>query len=385
MSRLKTDFNDFHPELWISSPGRINLIGEHTDYNNGFVFPAAIDRSIRFGFRRNSSSSGCTVYSADYDKVLEFDLQQVERSEVEWENYILGVIHEIQSLDKKLKGFDCILRSELPIGAGLSSSAAMECGLAYGLNVLFDLNLSSTDIVKMGQRAEHNFVGTKCGIMDQYASVLGRDGHALLLDCRSITHRYVPLDLSPYALLLLNTRVSHNLASGEYNKRRADCFEGVRLLNEKAGLGLTTLRDLTSEQLQKHKELLSPRIASRCAYVLEENERVIEASKALERHDLKCFGKLLYRSHEGLRHEYEVSCAELDFLVDYSQEKEYVLGSRMMGGGFGGCTLNLVRKDHLEEYVADISKAYAVQFGLELEPIPVNPAQGTHIIEDQIL
>ena len=367
----------------VFSPGRINLIGEHTDYNDGFVFPAAIDRGISFDLRRNGSPSVCEVYSADFDKRLRFDLGQVERSEEEWENYILGVIHELQILGKRLKGFDCVIRSDLPIGAGLSSSAALECGLAYGLNELFGLGLTPLEIVRLGQRAEHNFVGTQCGIMDQYASVLGREGHALLLDCRSVTHRHVPIDLDPFTLLLLNTRVSHNLASGEYNRRRADCFEGVRVLNEKVGLGLESLRDLAPEQLDQYRHLLAPRIAKRCSYVLEENERVLNASLALENNDLNDFGQLLYASHKGLRDEYEVSCEELDFLVDFSRDRDYVLGSRMMGGGFGGCTLNLLHKEKVGEYIAEVSKAYSERFGLDPEPIPVHPAQGTQLISDE--
>ncbi len=385
MKSQETEFTHFKVGISVFSPGRINLIGEHTDYNEGFVFPAAIDRGIRFELERNGGPTTCEVYSADFDKRLRFDLGQVERSETEWENYVLGVVNELQILGKHLQGFDCVIRSDLPIGAGLSSSAAMECGLAYGLNQLFGFGLTELEIVHLGQRAEHNFVGTQCGIMDQYASVLGRKGNALLLDCRSVTHRYVPIDLEPFTLLLLNTRVSHNLASGEYNLRRADCYEGVRLLNEKAGLGLESLRDLTPEQFEKYRNLLPSRIAKRCAYVLAENARVQEASRALESKDLSAFGQLLYASHEGLKNEYEVSCEELDFIVDFSRDKEYVLGSRMMGGGFGGCTLNLLRKDRVEEYTIKVSKAYRQRFSIEPEPISVHPAQGTHLIQNQAL
>lgn len=385
MKIQESDFAQFEAGISVFSPGRINLIGEHTDYNEGFVFPAAIDRGIRFDLRQNGSAESCEVYSSDFDRRLRFDLRRVLRSEAEWENYVLGVVNELLILGKRLQGFDCVIRSDLPIGAGLSSSAAMECGLAYGLNRLFGLGLTELEIVHLGQRAEHNFVGTQCGIMDQYASVLGREGHALLLDCRSVTHRYVPIDLEPFTLLLLNTRVSHNLASGEYNLRRADCYEGVRLLNEKAGLGLESLRDLTPEQLEKHHNVLPSRIAKRCAYVLAENARVQETSLALEHKDLPAFGQLLYASHEGLKNEYEVSCEELDFLVDFSRDKEYVLGSRMMGGGFGGCTLNLLRKDRVEEYTRQVSEAYGQRFGIDPEPISVHPAQGTHLIQNQAL
>ena len=385
MNSIGSVFHDFEPEIQVSSPGRINLIGEHTDYNNGFVFPAAIDKQIVFSLKRNGNLTACKVYSADFDKLLEFDLNSVGPSAEEWENYLLGVIHEIQKLDKKLRGFDCVLTSDLPIGAGVSSSAAMECGLAFGLNELFDLGLSKRDIVFLSQRAEHNFVGTRCGIMDQYASVMSKEGHALLLDCQSVTHRCIPIDLSPYTLLLLNTRVSHNLASGEYNSRRADCFEGVELLNQKTGMKLSTLRDLSLEELKAHRDLLPPLIYRRCLYVLQENQRVLNAAKALSDNDLDKFGLLLYESHEGLQREYQVSCDELDFLVDFSRDKTYVLGARMMGGGFGGCTLNLVRYDHLQDYITEASQAYKARFDIELQAIPVSPAPGTHLLNNQTL
>ena len=386
MNRDKTFFKpqDFLPEVVIASPGRINLIGEHTDYNNGFVFPAAIDRQITFSLRKNDSSCDCRVYSADFDKWLYFDLDKIERSTEEWENFILGVVAEIQDLDTArqgvLKGFDCVIRSDLPVGAGLSSSAAMECGLAFGLNALFDLQLSRLDMAFLSQRAEHNFVGTQCGIMDQYASLMGQAGKALLLDCQSVTHEEVPVNLNPYQLVLINTRVSHNLASGEYNKRRKDCFDGVDLLNQKGGLRLKTLRDLTPGQLLQNRGILPKRIYRRCHFVIQENDRVLEARRALKKGDLIGFGRLLYASHEGLRHEYEVSCPELDFLVDFSRNRPEVLGSRMMGGGFGGCTLNLVLRDKRSEYLEEVSRAYAQRFGFDPEVISVDLASGTRLL-----
>lgn len=366
----------FKPELTIASPGRINLIGEHTDYNMGFVFPAAIDRRIEFRIRRNGNLDECNVYSTDFKKLLSFSLEEVKPSEEEWENYILGVVFEIQKLGHLLEGFDCQLQSDLPIGAGISSSAAMECGLAFALNSLFDLGLSKMDIILLSQRAEHNFVGTQCGIMDQYASVMGQTNQAILLDCRNVTHEMIPLHLEPYTLLLLNTNVSHNLASSEYNTRRSECEQGVEIL-KKSGLKKNSLRDISEVDLIENKHTLPSVVFKRCLYVVRENQRVLRAASALKENHLEEFGKLMYQSHDGLKNEYEVSCPELDFLVDYAQNSPHVLGSRMMGGGFGGCTINLVRKDYVDSYIEEIKKAYNQEFGIDLDPIQVNPSRGT--------
>ena len=368
----------FQPDLTVASPGRINLIGEHTDYNMGFVFPAAIDRRIEIRIRGNDSKHACNVYSVDFEKLLSFDLSEVKPSREEWENYILGVVFEIQKMGHKLRGFDCQLRSNLPIGAGISSSAALECGMAFALNELFDLGMSKMDIILASQRAEHNFVGTQCGIMDQYASVMGQPDHAILLDCRSVTHEMIPLNLKPYSLLLLNTNVSHNLASGEYNMRKSECEQGVSLLRQ-AGLKLHSLRDVSEEDLRRHREILPPLILKRCLYVVRENSRVLKAADALKENDMIKFGALMYASHDGLKNQYEVSCKELDFLVDYAKKSDGVIGSRMMGGGFGGCTINLVHEADRESYVRQISLAYNRAFDLELDLISVHPSRGTHL------
>ena len=372
--------NLFIPDLNVSSPGRINLIGEHTDYNMGYVFPAAIDRRIEFRIRRNGSKQECRVYSVDFDKMLSFNLGDVEPSKEEWENYILGVVHEIQELGHTLHGFDCQLSSNLPIGAGVSSSAAMECGLAFSLNSLFNLGLSKMEIILLSQRAEHNYVGTQCGIMDQYASVMGQPNKAILLDCRDITHEMIPLDLGPFNLLLLNTKVSHSLAGSEYNTRRSECEQGVEILKN-AGLNAESLRDVTPEDILSHAESFPPLILRRCLYVSQENDRVQKAASALKNRDLQTFGKLMYASHEGLRKDYEVSCKELDFLVDYSLGAPSVIGSRMMGGGFGGCTINLVHREELENYIEEVSAAYKSQFGIDLETIQIRTSTGTSLVD----
>ena len=222
----KIDFNTNKWDIIVDSPGRINLIGEHTDYNNGYVLPTAIDKKIQFKIKKNGSLNTCNIYSNNFNSGFFFELNAVSKSENQWENYILGVIYEIQQLTDKLRGFDCVLDSDIPIGSGISSSAALECGLAFGLNELFDLNLSKLTIVELSQRAEHNYVGTKCGIMDQFASVMSKKDHVILLDCQSLDYEYVPIKIEPFKILLLNTNVSHNLASGEYNMRRSQCETG---------------------------------------------------------------------------------------------------------------------------------------------------------------
>lgn len=370
---------NFSPTIRIKSPGRINLIGEHTDYNDGFVFPAAIDKAITFEFRKNHSKKICRIFSKDFDKYFEFELDKIEKSNESWENYLVGVVEGIQQKSNKLRGFDCIIYSDLPIGAGISSSAAMECGFGFGLNELFNLNLTKLDIIKIGQAAEHNFVGTQCGIMDQYASIMGKKNHAILLDCQSISHEYIPIELGDFSLLLLNTNVAHSLASSEYNTRRKECFEGVEIM-KKYFPEAKTLRDLSLEDLNKYKSEFSKTVFDRCSYVLEENDRVLNAATALKENNLKAFGEHLYNSHKGLKNKYMVSCEELDFLVDFAQTKPYILGSRMMGGGFGGCTINLIHRDFTDAYIEEISKKYQETFNLELGIIKVHPSEGTSII-----
>lgn len=376
----KVDINSKNWDVVVNSPGRINIIGEHTDYNNGFVLPTAIDKKIQFKFRKNGSPSQCHVYSTNFDTGFSFDLNTVQPSEHQWENYILGVIHEIQQATDKLEGFDCVLESDIPIGSGVSSSAAMECGLAYGLNELFDLKISKQTIVEMSQRAEHNYVGTKCGIMDQFASVMSKKGHVILLDCQSLDYEYVPMAIEPYKILLLNTNVSHNLASGEYNIRRAQCEKGVALIKSKYP-AINSLRDVSPEMLEEFKEKMAPVIYNRCAYVVEEKERVLHSVEALKNNDLSLLGKYMYQTHDGLQNKYEVSCPELDFLVEFSKDHKEVLGARMMGGGFGGCTINIIHKDAIPAFVEKISQAYFEKFKIKLDSFEANPQEGTSVVK----
>lgn len=377
---LPPQFKDFKKKFSVRSPGRINLIGEHTDYNNGFVLPTAIDRHIDLHFAANGTDEICNLYSKTYDKTFSFNLQKISRSEKSWENYILGVVAEIQKRGKTLRGFDCIIESNLPVGAGISSSAALEGGIAFGLNELFDLGLDGQTMAELSRDAEHNYVGTKCGIMDQYASILSRKDHLILLDCQSLKATYVPANFAGHKILLLNTMVSHSLADSEYNTRRQECEEVVQVISKRYP-EVRSLRDINMERLKQSRNDLSEVLLKRAAYVINENVRVLEAVKAVEEQDLKTFGELMYQSHYGLKNNYEVSCRELDFLVDFASGYKEVKGARMMGGGFGGCTINLIEEGFVEEFISKASEAYFKEFGIKPEAITALPAGGTNFIK----
>jgi len=367
----------------VSSPGRINLIGEHIDYNDGYVLPAAIDRSIRMVINSNNSNSRCTIMSKGYESILVIDLNNLGYGTEGWHNYVLGVIIEIQKLTNGLRGFDCKMESTLPVGSGVSSSAALECGLAYGLNKLFDLGLDNWQLIKVGQMAEHNFVGTKCGIMDQFTSVMGKEGHAILLDCHTLDFEYIPLEIDQYRLLLLNTNVAHNLSTSEYNVRREQCDTGLAMIAKKFNIE-KSFRNVTPIMLEESRAEFGPILYNRCSFVVEEIHRVLLAVNALKVNDLVNFGKQMFLSHEGLSKKYEVSCQELDFLVDQSKSEPQVLGARMMGGGFGGCTLNLIHKDAIDDFVKKASKAYKAKFGIVLTHFQTLPSRGTSLIENSL-
>ncbi|MCK0135154.1 galactokinase [Arenibacter sp. S6351L] len=369
---------NFTPELVVESPGRINLIGEHTDYNLGYVLPTAIEKKITFKFKRNHTDKECNLYSLGYNTGFTLQLDKIAKSNVEWENYILGVLNEILLRTDKLRGFDCTIESKLPMGSGLSSSAALECGLAFGLNELFDLGLSKMDIVLLSQKAEHTFVGTQCGIMDQFASVMSEKGHVILLDCQSLEHQQIPIQIDPYKMIMLNTKVSHNLASSEYNTRKRECEEGVAILQGHYP-EVTSLRNANNEMLEVCKSEMSATIFKRCSFIINENDRVLKTANALKSNDLNLFGALLYEAHEGISKLYEVSCPESDFLVDFSKQYDTVLGARQTGGGFGGCTLNIVHKDKVDDFVEAATKAYKAAFNIELDAFEVKPSAGTYI------
>lgn len=364
----------------VSSPGRINLIGEHIDYNGGHVLPAAIDRTITFDLTRNNTSQ-CKVRSQNYNDLLTIDLNMVIPSDTLWKNYILGVIHHINLIKPNaVKGFNCVITSNLPEGSGVSSSAALECGIAKGLNELFDIGLTDMQLILLSREAEHTFVGTNCGIMDQFAVVNGKKDHFILLNCENLEFKLINANLNPYTILLLNTNVNHNLSTSEYNTRRAECESALKAVNHKFP-EFKFLAAVPKEIIFECKEELSRKEYNRAIYVVEENERVLKVAEALQSKHLEEVGQCLYETHAGLKDLYEVSCKELDFLVDFSRDLKYVLGARMMGGGFGGCTINLVHQDYLDTYIHSTSKMYKRQFGIELSPIKVGLGNGVNFQE----
>lgn len=366
-------------DVLIGSPGRINLIGEHTDYNDGFVLPAAIDRHIFLKLRRNGSKSRCTIKSEGFENTFVADLYDLKPGTEAWHDYVLGVLRELQLLTQGVKGFDCSITTNVPVGSGMSSSAALECGLAYGLNELFDLGLDKRRLIHLCQRAEHNFVGTQCGIMDQFASMMGKEGHSILLDCKSLDHEYIPTHLDPYVILMLNTNVSHNLATSAYNTRREESASALRVVAEHFRVE-PSYRSITRGMVDACAGKLGEVLYNRCSYILEENQRVLDAADALRRGEIVGLGELLYKSHSGQRLKYEVSCPELDFLVDMAKEEKSVLGARMVGGGFGGCTLNIIHKDGVGRFLERVTGAYYAKFGIALSHFITRPSQGTRII-----
>ncbi len=360
----------------VESPGRINLIGEHTDYNHGFVFPTAIDKKIHFEISKNGCKETCRIFSETYKSWFWFNLNSISKSPESWENYILGVVHEIQKIKKIDHGFDCIIKSDLPVGAGISSSAALECGLATGLNELFQLNFSKLEIVNIAKAAENNFVGSNCGIMDQFASVMSKKDHFILLDCLTLEAEFIPADLKNCKILLINSMVSHNLAESEYNVRRSECEHALKIIGNKFP-EVKTLRDVDIELLESCTKDLSEKEYIRVLYILQENERVLKAAEAMKKGDLEKLGELMYQSHYGLKDLYEVSCKELDFLVKFSENKDFIYGSRMMGGGFGGCTINIIEEAHIADFISEVRKTFEKEFKCIPETITVAPGEGT--------
>jgi galactokinase len=342
--------------ILVFSPGRINLIGEHTDYNNGFVFPAAINKGIVCGIQQNKKDV-CEVYAVDKKSSRKFSLQNIQPDKnSEWLNYILGVVSGVIEKHNLGANFDIVFAGNLPSGAGLSSSAALENSIVFGLNELFNLKMTKTEMIYISQKAEHDFVGVKCGIMDQYASMFGEQNSALLLDCKNLESKTYTIDFKESEILLINTNVKHSLADSAYNDRREVCERIASRLH------VSSLRDVQINQLEEIKNELSKSDFQKAKYILEENKRVIAAAKSLEENDISRFGELLFESHKGLQLQYKVSCDELDFLVSKAMENSQVLGARMMGGGFGGCTINLVESKSVECFKKEIEEAYIKEF-----------------------
>lgn len=362
-------------KIKVKSPGRINLIGEHVDYNGGYVLPAAVDLSIDMTLKPLENNIG-KVISLNYNDQFEFDVYNIQKSEVEWQNYILGVVHHL--LERKpnsVRGFQCEIKSNLPMGSGLSSSAALECGIASGLNELFEIGLTDEEIITLSRAAEHDFVGTKCGVMDQFAVVKGNRDSFILLNCQNLEYEYIPAEISPYQLILLNTNVSHNLASSAYNERFEQCMSALKQVQSQFP-EYEFLADVAKEDLKKFEQVMDPLIFQRAMYVIKENNRVKEAAKALASGEVVRLGQLLYEAHYGQQYEYEISCRELDFLVEFSKQFDPVLGARMMGGGFGGCTINLVHQDFIDEYIKKASAAYKNEFKIDLTPVKIQIEDG---------
>lgn len=361
--------------LLIFSPGRINIIGEHTDYNDGFVFPAAINKGIVTAIQK-SNTEFCTAVSADLNEEYTFSLENINSiTNGGWKNYILGVVAEIQKKGIKLKAFNIVFGGDIPVGSGLSSSAALENSLVFGLNELFGLELTKQEMIFVSQKAEHNYVGVRCGIMDQYASMFGKENSALFLDCRTIKADEITIDLKEYQLVLINTNVKHSLSESAYNDRRSVC-EKVALMLE-----VTALRDTTEDSLIKLKGSIAAEDYQKALYVIQENKRVHQAVETLKNNDISKLGKLLYESHNGLQNQYKVSCDELDFLVNKAKENPQVAGARMMGGGFGGCTINIVLKSATALFIKEVSNAYLEKFNNKCDVYSVEISEGTHLIK----
>ena len=372
---LKRDFREIYrqePEVF-QAPGRVNLIGEHTDYNEGFVMPAAIDfyTSVAVAHR---SDRKVNVRSQSFEDTYSFDLHDGFRPKHDWSDYVVGVIDQIKRSGQRLQGADILIHGEVPIGAGLSSSAAIEVAVAFALLHAKNAAIDRTQLALLCQRAENEFVGMRCGIMDQFISCNGRRDHALMLDCRSLEFKLLPLTPS-VRMVICNTMVKHEHASGEYNRRRASCEEGVQILRKYLPK-VRSLRDVSPGQLEQHREKLPPVIYRRCRHVVTENARVESAAQMLQVHDLRAFGKLMADSHRSLRDDYEVSSQELDLMVDIANKQDGVYGARMTGGGFGGCTINLLAREAADVFRTHVTAEYEAATGRRPDVYITSAADG---------
>lgn len=365
------------PEKIVLSPGRINIIGEHIDYNDGYVLPAAIDKIVCFGFKKNNTNTS-KIIAIDLDDEFEINLTETPQlNEKVWTNYLRGVINQLKINGFELEGFDCVFSSNIPVGSGLSSSAALECGFLFGINELFSLHIKPIDIALMGQKSEH-WVGINCGIMDQFSSVMGIENKVIKIDCRTLEFEYHEADFSDYSLILFDSNVKHSLFTSAYNKRREECETGLAIIKNHFP-EVSSYRDCTQTQVLSLRDKMSEDVFKRSHFVVNEINRVIKACEALDKGDIKGLGQLMFETHEGLSSEYEVSCAELDFLVNTLKTEKAVVGSRLMGGGFGGCTINLIQKGHEKEIKDKLSQLYLDRFGIELKIYDVKIGNGTSL------
>ena len=374
--KFKSLFGDNY--MVYTSPGRVNLIGEHTDYNGGFVFPGAIDKGIYAAINPNGTDK-VHAYSADYNEQVEFGMNEEDAPKESWARYIFGVCREMKKRGFEPKGFDTVFVGDVPLGAGMSSSAALESTFANALNEIFNLNIDRFELARIGQSTEHNYCGVKCGIMDQFASVFGKKGHLMRLNCATMEFEYFPFNPEGYKVVLLDTVVKHELASSAYNKRRESCENACAHIKARHP-EVNFLSDATMEMLDEVKSEISEEDYKRAVYVIGEKQRVLDVCDALEKGDYNTVGDRMFGTHYGMSKEYEVSCEELDFLNDVAKQCG-VTGSRVMGGGFGGCTINLVKEELYDGFIATAKKEYLAKFNREPKVYDVVISDGARRIK----
>ena len=368
------------PTVVVQANGRINLIGEHTDYNQGYVLPGAVDKYLYFAMSLQETPRLSAV-AVDINEELEVETHALQPGPKSWANYLMGIIQQFQKLGAPIKGIQCVFGGNIPIGAGMSSSAALESGFGMGLSKLYGMQLSGLEIAQLSQRSSNEFIGVPTGIMDQFSSLMGKDNRVFKLDCGTMEHEYFPFISTEYDLVLVNSKVSHALEHTAYRDRVEECQMGLAVIRSHF-LQVETFKDVTKDMLNKVEPYLMAKVYNRCRYVVEENERVIRATRALLSGDFITLGRLMNATHAGLRDLYEVSCPEIDFLVQFAQLQPEVLGARIMGGGFGGVTINLVQKSSLELFKAKIQSAYPIAWGIEPDVIKVSLVDGTHVLDE---